>query len=174
MQRPSITPTGHERTFDDHEIIVSKTDLKGVITYANQVFMRVSGYHEHELLGRPHNIIRHPDMPRCVFKFLWDRISDGHEVFAYVVNLCKNGDHYWVFAHVTPSYDAQGKMTGFHSSRRTPDRAALDKVIPIYRDLWKQEQSFPNWRDGMEAAGKALLEKLESAGVEYDEFVLTL
>ena len=97
--------TGVERFFDKDEIIVSKTDLKGRMTYCNDVFLRIAGYTEQELLGQPHSIIRHPDMPRCVFKLLWDTIGAGKEIFAYVINRAKNGDHYWVLAHVTPSRD---------------------------------------------------------------------
>jgi len=174
MVKPTITLTGRERTFHEDEIIVSKTDLKGVITYANQVFTRVAGYTEQELVGKPHNIIRHPDMPKCVFKLLWDTISQGNEIFAYVVDLCKNGDHYWVFAHVTPSFDARGNITGYHSSRRKPEQAAVDQVIPIYELLRKKEASYTDWREGMQAATETLLAHLDQAGVAYDEFVLSL
>jgi len=120
--RSNTTVTGKERFFDDSEIIVSKTDTGGRITYANDVFLRVAGYNEGEVLNKPHSLIRHPDMPRCVFKLLWDTIQAKSEVFAYVVNMCKNGDHYWVFAHVTPSYDTTGKVVNYHSSRRVPER----------------------------------------------------
>ena len=92
MSRP--TPTGREVSFATDEITVSKTDLHGRITYANDVFVRVSGYSERELLGAPHSILRHPAMPRSVFKLLWDTIGQGDEVFAYVLNLAKNGDAY--------------------------------------------------------------------------------
>ena len=102
MERPR--PTGREISFGEDEIIVSKTDTRGVITYSNTVFQRVSGYTEEELQGKPHSIIRHPDMPRCVFRLLWDTVQSGHELFAYVLNLAKNGDGYWVFAHITPSF----------------------------------------------------------------------
>ncbi|MBT3307547.1 MAG: PAS domain S-box protein [Alphaproteobacteria bacterium] len=78
--------TGVERFFEDDEIIVSKTDLKGRVTYANRVFLRLAGYTEQEVLGQPHSIIRHPEMPRCVFKLLWDTLEDGKEIFAYVIN----------------------------------------------------------------------------------------
>ena len=94
----NVTLTGVERFFDDDEIIVSKTDLKGIITYGNSVFYRLAGYTEKELIGVNHNVIRHPDMPRAVFKLLWDTLAEGREIFAYVVNRAKNGDHYWVFA----------------------------------------------------------------------------
>ncbi len=174
MRNSIVRPTGRERTFQEDEIIVSKTDLKGIITYANQVFVRVAGYTEQDLLGQPHNIIRHPAMPKCVFKLLWDTISQGNEIFAYVINLCKNGDHYWVFAHVTPSYDDAGNLTGYHSSRRKPERAAIEKVIPIYELLLKEEQSHNDWRVGMQSATELLLSHLDEAGVQYDEFVFSL
>lgn len=174
MLKPTVIPTGRERTFDETEIIVSKTDLKGIITYANHVFVRVAGYSESELLGKPHNVIRHPDMPRCVFKLLWDTIAEGNEIFAYVVNLCQNGDHYWVLAHVTPSYDLLGNLIGYHSSRRKPDPAKLAKVIPLYEALLECENSYSNPREGMAAATQMLMQQLEESGVEYDEFVLSL
>ena len=117
--------TGVERTFGADEIIVSKTDTKGRLTYVNQLFQTIADYKEDELIGQPHNIVRHPDMPRCVFKLLWDTIASGNELFAYVVNRCKFGDHYWVFAHVTPTFDAQGQITGFHSK---PWRKANSRI----------------------------------------------
>ncbi len=73
----TVQPTGQERTFSPDELIVSKTDLRGVITYANDVFLRVSGYRMHEVLGKPHNVIRHPEMPRAVFRLLWDALADA-------------------------------------------------------------------------------------------------
>ncbi len=123
-----ITPTRTESFFDGNRYIVSKTDLKGRITYVNRVFLDISQFTEDELLGAPHSIIRHPDMPRAVFKLLWDRLAEGHEVFAYVKNMTKRGDFYWVFAHVTPSYDNAGKMIGFHSNRRVPNRRVLNEI----------------------------------------------
>ncbi|MCA9211943.1 MAG: PAS domain-containing protein [Planctomycetales bacterium] len=174
MNRPTIRPTGRERTFDENEIIVSKTDTKGIITYANQVFIRVAGYSESELLGTPHNLIRHPDMPKCVFKLLWDTISAGNEIFAYVINLCKNGDHYWVLAHVTPSFNAAGEIIGYHSSRRVPDREAVATVESLYRTLKATEDAHSDWREGMQEATEQLLAQLDKAGVQYDEFVFSL
>lgn len=174
MSRPQITPTGREQYFDEDEIIVSKTDLKGVITYANQVFVRVSGFSERELLGQPHNLIRHPDMPRCVFKLLWDTVQDGHEIFAYVDNLCKNGDHYWVLAHVTPSFDELGEIAGYHSSRRVPERDAVKKLSEVYSLLKAKEDSYTDRRDGIRAATELLVRHLGGLGLQYDEFVLTV
>src|SRR5262245_21896843 len=116
MRPPHIQPTGQERFFGADEIIVSKTDLRGHLTYANDVFLRVSAFAEDEVVGKPHNLIRHPDMPRCVFKLLWETISGGDELFAYIVNLAQDGAHYWVLAHVTPSVGLDGRVVGYHSN----------------------------------------------------------
>ena len=108
MKATQVRPTGTERTFGEDEIIVTKTDLRGVLTYANDVFLRISALTEDEAIGQPHSLIRHPDMPRAVFKLLWDTLKERKELFAYVVNLASDGAHYWVLAHVTPSFDAGG------------------------------------------------------------------
>jgi PAS domain S-box-containing protein len=174
MARRDVPLTGVERFFDAGEVIVSKTDLKGRITYANRVFQRIAGYTEDELLGAPHSIVRHPDMPRCVFKLLWDTLAAEKEIFAYVVNRARNGDHYWVFAHVTPSYDDKGKVVGYHSSRRVPERSAIDKVVPLYRTLLEIEESHADRKQGMEAAFGTVVKLLTEKGIGYDEFVFSL
>jgi len=170
-----ILPTGVELYFDRNEIIVSKTDLKGHLTYANQVFLRLAGYTEEEVLGAQHNIVRHPDMPRCVFKLLWDTIQAGDEIFAYVVNMAKNGDHYWVFAHVTPTFNSDGVVTSYHSNRRVPDTKILNEVIkPLYKQLIDIENSCSNKIDGMEKSFQAVLDILEEKEMSYDEFIFSL
>lgn len=167
-------PTGVERFFETSEIIVSKTDTTGRITYANDVFLRVAGYREAEVLGQQHNIIRHPDMPRCVFKYLWDVISGGTEIFAYVVNLCKNGDHYWVFAHVTPTYDNSGQIIGYHSNRRVPEKAAVQSISEVYAALRAEEKKHDDPRKALNASYEFFLSYLESQGTDYDELVFSL
>ncbi|MDV7339244.1 PAS domain-containing protein [Terasakiella sp. A23] len=167
--------TGKERTFKADEIIVSKTDTKGRLIYTNQTFLEVADYTEAEVIGQPHSMIRHPDMPRCVFKLLWDTISDGKELFAYVVNRTKYGDHYWVLAHVTPTFDEDGKtIKGYHSNRRVPSEEALEVIKPLYAELKAEEDRHANRKDGMNAAHQMLLDKLADAGMEYDEFILSL
>lgn len=174
MQKP-VHLTGVERTFEDDDIIVSKTDLKGRITYANQVFLNVAGYTEKEVFGQPHSIIRHPAMPRCVFKLLWDTIAAGDEIFAYVINRAKNGDHYWVYAHVTPSFGPDGKIIGYHSNRRVPDRQIVDDhIVPLYRTLREEEARHKSRKDGMLAAEQMVLDFLAEKGVAYDEFIATV
>jgi PAS domain S-box-containing protein len=167
--------TGRERFFDKNEIIVSKTDLQGRIQYANRVFMRVGMYEEKELLGAPHSILRHPDMPRCVFKLLWDQIQVGHEVFAYVINRAANGDYYWVLAHVTPSYGDDGAINGYHSNRRVPSRRTVDEVIiPTYKSLLEIENKHSNAKEGMNASYQQLHKILKEKGSTYDEFIFSL
>ena len=119
----------------------------------------------------PHSILRHPDMPRCVFKLLWDTISGGNEIFAYVKNMRKDGDHYWVNAHVTPTRNGAGQIIGYHSNRRVPARTAVARMEDLYRHLRKVETGHTDWREGMAAAGQELLQTLKGMGVEYDEFV---
>ncbi len=170
-----ILPTGTEITFDERDIIVSKTDPKGRITYANRTFMNISGYGEKELFGQPHSIIRHPDMPRAIFRLLWQTLAKKEEVFAYVVNLARNGNHYWVLAHVTPSVDTRGEITGYHSSRRRPSSATIsDIIIPLYKDLLAIEQSVPNKKEGMNRAFDNLMDKLKEKKVSYNELILSL
>lgn len=166
--------TGVERKMGENEIIVSKTDQRGIITYANKVFLGISGYSEDEVLDAPHSLIRHPDMPRCVFKLLWDTVKDGEEIFAYVVNRCKNGDHYWVFAHVTPCYDTNGQLIGYHSSRRAPQRKALEVIEPLYANLRQLEQQADSSMAGLEKSYTALQQILRENDTSYAKFVLSL
>ena len=174
MARDNQT-TGVERFFDADEIIVSKTDLKGHLTYANDVFLRLAGMTEAEAIGQPHSVIRHPDMPRCVFKLLWDTLATGKEIFAYVVNRAKNGDHYWVLAHVTPSRNERGEIIGYHSNRRVPDRRTLDTVIiPLYKQLLDIEERHGNRKEGMNDAFNTLVNLLKEKGLGYDEFIFSL
>ena len=167
--------TGHERFFDASEVIVTKTDLKGRITYANRTFLDIAGLDVRHTLDAPHSLIRHPDMPRSVFWLLWETIQAGKEIFAYVLNRATNGDHYWVFAHVTPSFNERGEIIGYHSNRRVPRREPLEGVIkPIYAELLAIENSHANRKDGMQAAVVALTEKLKNAKVSYDEFIFSI
>jgi PAS domain S-box-containing protein len=175
MTSTTIQPTGIEVFFDVDDIIVSKANLLGTLTYTNQVFLDIAEYTEEEVLGQPHNLIRHPDMPRCVFKLLWDTIQSGKEIFAYVVNMTKTGDHYWVYAHVTPTFGYDGKITGYHSNRRVPERAAVEKVSGIYKALLAEENANGSTgNQAVEASTQLLLTTLEGTGMDYDEFVFSL
>ncbi len=169
-----VALTGNERTFSVDDVIVTKTDLKGRITYANKVFCEIAGISEFEALGAAHSFLRHPDMPRCVFRLLWDRIGNGHEVFAYVVNMAANGDHYWVFAHVTPTFDKNGLIEGYHSNRRVPERRVIPVVSELYRALKTIEDNAEDRARGMLAASEKLSGILNEKGIGYDEFIFSL
>lgn len=170
----AIRPTGVEHLLGEEELIVSKTDLKGRITYANDIFIRMAKYSYKELMGAPHSMIRHPEMPRCVFKLLWDTLQAKQEIFAYVVNLAKDGSHYWVFAHVTPTFDGNGNIIGYHSNRRKPDPAPIERIKPIYKALCEEEARYANAKDGMRASFDKMVGLLKQQGIGYDEFVLAL
>lgn len=166
-----VVPTGEARTFAADELIVSKTDLRGVITYANDVFLRISRYELDEVLGRPHNLIRHPEMPRAVFALLWQTLSEGRELFAYINNLASDGAHYWVLAHVTPSYSADGAVIGYHSSRRRPSPGAIRTVTPLYRRLVEEERRHPTAKAAVAASSRLLDELVAAEAGSYEEFI---
>lgn len=172
--RSNVRPTGVERHYGREEIIVSKTDTKGVIRYANDVFLRVSGYDESDIVGKPHNVIRHPDMPRAVFQVMWDTISAGDELFAYVVNLAADGGHYWVLAHVTPTFDTTGKIVGYHSNRRWVEPEIRDEVGALYARILKVEAAHPRTSDAIAAGVQALTHELTAAGHTLDTWVWAL
>ncbi len=154
-------------------MIVTKTDLQGRLTYVNDVFLRVAGYPERDVIGKPHNIIRHPEMPRAVFGLLWQEIQAGNEIFAYVNNLASDGANYWVFAHVTPTR-SRGRIVGYHSNRRVPDAAAVRAITPVYRRLLEEERRHSHPVQAIDASTRLLGAILGDAGTTYDQFVWSL
>jgi PAS domain S-box-containing protein len=165
---------GRERVMDDDDIIVSKTNPKGHIVYANDVFLDIADFSLGDVLGKPHALVRNAAMPRCVFRLLWETIQSGREIFAYVVNRTKGGDHYWVLAHVTPSRDEAGNVTGYHSNRRKPNPAAIAQISALYEVLLAEEDRYASRKEGLEASYRLLQGLLEEKGVDYDRFVLSL
>ncbi|MET0187892.1 MAG: PAS domain-containing protein [Pseudonocardia sediminis] len=172
--RRAAGPTGIERAFGPEEIIVSKTDPRGVVTYANDVFVRVSGFAEQQILGQPHNLIRHPDMPRAVFQLMWDVIPTGRELFAYVLNLAADGGHYWVLAHVTATHAPDGSVAGYHSNRRWVPPGTRRTVADLYARVRAAEDAHDRTPDKVAAGTAALHGALADAGVTYDELVWSL
>ncbi|MFZ6752652.1 methyl-accepting chemotaxis protein [Undibacterium sp. Dicai25W] len=118
----------------DGQSIVSKTDLKGIITYCNPYFIEISGYEQAELIGKPHNLVRHPDMPEAAFADLWGTIKEGLPWSGIVKNRCKNGDHYWVNANVTPLIE-NGHVVGYMSVRTKPGRAEVKAAEDLYHRM---------------------------------------
>ncbi|MEN8302921.1 MAG: PAS domain-containing protein [Campylobacterota bacterium] len=151
------------------DFIVSKTDLQGRITYCNEVFMDFAGLSEKDLLGQPHKIVRHPDMPSIIFKLLWERIKAKDEIFAYVKNMSADGSYYWVYANVTASVDSNDNIIGYYSVRRKPKNSSLNTITELYRTLLEKERS-----GGTEASGLYLTDLLEKAGKNYNEYINSL
>ena len=141
-----------EFSVDENAFLVSKTDPKGRITYCNEPFLNIVGAKQGDLLGKPHNIIRHPDMPRVVFKMLWDRVQNKEEIFAFIKNKSFNGGFYWVFGNITASLDQQDNIVGYYSVRRKPNPKAIDVIKPLYTKLLELERD-----GGIEASKKYLL-----------------
>ncbi|TAK63970.1 methyl-accepting chemotaxis protein [Methylobacter sp.] len=124
--------TNVEHTLTETDSIVTKTDLKGMITYANEDFIQISGFSREELIGAPHNIIRHPDMPSEAFEDLWKSMKAGRPWTGVVKNRCKNGDFYWVLANVTPYYE-NDKLAGYMSVRSKPSQKQVAEAVEAYR-----------------------------------------
>lgn len=167
MQKP--IPNNKEHTVSADAFLVSKTDIHGKITYCNEPFIKIVGASEQEILGKPHNIIRHPDMPRVIFKLLWEKVKSKEEIFAYVKNLSFDGGHYWVYANVTASFDSSGKIIGYYSVRRKANPKALEIIQSLYTKLLELEKS-----GGMDASFAYLSDLLHQKGVSYEEFSNTL
>ena len=161
----------HEREFDIGELFFSTTDEKGIITSGNEVFARVANYDEAEMIGKPHSLIRHPDMPRCVFKALWDTIEQGQTIAAYVKNRARTGEPYWVMATVVRC------PTGYLSVRLKPFSPFLDIAKAVYPELRALELELGGERElerkkAMAASGARLLEILAGAGFpDYASFM---
>ena len=174
MNNASIIPVDEEIKFADDEIIVSKTDLKGEIKYANEVFCRLAEMDENDVIGKPHNVIRHPDMPRSIFYFLWEAIKAKKEIFAYVKNMSSTGKYYWVYAHVTPTVNEAGQITGYHSSRRSVEPAKLSIVSDLYKKLLSLEEGHSNRKEGMTAAIEYFNNFLKQQNKTYDDYIWSI
>lgn len=157
------------KIINENDFLVSKTDLKGRIIYCNQIFMDMAEYRESELISKPHNIIRHPDVPKAIFRYLWQEIPQKQEVFAYIINRSKNGNDYWVYANITASTDERGEITDYYSVRRKPNERALETIIPLYKQMIKAQNN-----DGIDASFNILATLLKQKGATYNEFIISL
>jgi len=132
--KKNLPVTDHEVAFSENANILSTTDLKGQITYVNQDFIQISGFNQSELLGKSHNIVRHPDMPTDAFRSLWQSVQSGRSWMGLVKNRCKNGDHYWVNAYVTPIIE-NGKVVEYQSVRTRPKPEQVARARQLYARL---------------------------------------
>ncbi len=162
MHKP--TPINEEIKLDPKRYIVSETDEKGNITYCNDYFMEISGYAKEELIGQAHNIVRHPDMPKVVFKLLWETISKGENINAVVKNLAKDGRYYWVFTEFEIRKDTDtGKIIGYHASRKAVSKHVVEIISDLYAKLLKMEIEY-----SAEATERYLKFLLEEQGEDME------
>ena len=158
------TPLDVEIELDPKRYIVSETDAKGKITYCNDYFMEVSGYNEEELIGKAHNIVRHPDMPQVVFKLLWETISAGKNINALVKNLAKDGRYYWIFTEfeIRKNTDT-GEIIGYHAARKSISKHVIEIIADLYAELLQIEKD-----DSIEAAQEYLVSFLKDKGDDME------
>ena len=165
MKHPA--PKNHEIKLSPKRYIVSKTDPKGIIEYGNDYFVEISGYSEKELIGQPHSILRHPDMPKVAFKLMWERIKKGQNFIAIVKNLAKDGSYYWVVTDFETKMDPiTNEIISYTAFRKAAPQKAIDAIIPIYKKLLEIEKE-----GGMEASEKYLRGFLEDKNTTYDKFI---
>jgi aerotaxis receptor len=136
MKRP--IPVNEEVFFDGRSLI-SETDTKGIITYVNRKFSEMSGYSKEEAIGQPHNLLRHPDMPKAAFEEMWKVIKEGKIWEGYVKNLRKDGKFYWVIVHIVPKKDDAGNIIGYIASRKVPERIRIQSVENEYLKMVQEE-----------------------------------
>lgn len=162
--RPS--PINEEIIIPDDQVLISVTDPKGIIIEANEIFIKISGYSEDELVGSSHNIIRHPDMPKIMFKIVWDHIMDKENVMAVVKNLAKDGKYYWVVTDFVTRVDADRNIINYTAYRRPVHDKVKQAVIPLYKALRAIEDVA-----GMDAAEKFLNDYFEERDLNYDDMI---
>jgi len=171
MLKPETTET--EKVVTNIDLIVSKADVEGKITYTNPIFMKISGYSPAELLEQPHSILRHPDMPKAIFQYLWENIQEGRDVVAYVKNLCKDGSFYWVLATVKVAKNPDSSFRNYMSTRRSIKDSAKELISTLYAKLLEIEKS-----DGVEASYAELLNFLSDNNIvdsnSFNEFMSKL
>ncbi len=166
IQRP--TPIDREVQWDKTKVLISETDAAGTITNVNDVFCNVCHYSANELIGQPHNIIRHPDMPKLIFKLLWDNLKIGNNFVGVVKNLAKNGEYYWVVTDFEMRRDSMGNITHYIGRRKAvPDAAINDYLAPFYESLLKMEKI-----GGVELSSRFFKNYLAKQGKDYIDFVI--
>ena len=168
IERP--TPIDREVQWDTTKTLISETDVKGTITNVNDVFCAVAHYSASELIGQPHNLIRHPDMPKLIFKLLWDNLKVGNNFVGVIKNLAKTGEYYWVVTDFEMRRDAMGNITHYIGRRKSVPEAAINNYLaPFYESLLKMEKI-----GGVELSSRFFKNYLTKQGKDYIDFVISI
>ena len=168
VERP--TPIDKEVGWNKSQVVISETDVYGRITNVNDVFCNVCGYSPEEMIGQPHSIIRHPDMPKLVFKLLWDNLKVGNNFIGVIKNLAKSGEYYWVITDFEMRRDATGNITHYIARRKSVPKAVIENyVAPLYETLLKLEKV-----GGMELSSRFFKNYLAKQGKDYIDFVIDI
>ena len=165
--------TKREVSFPDDKLLISKTNANGIITYFNTIFLQVSGFSEAELIGQPHSIVRHPDMPRVIFKMLWDTLKQHREFNGYFKDMTKTGETFWVFVTITPSYNLDHQLNGYYMVCRKPEDEKLEYIKGFYQEL-KEIEEQSNSEEGLNQSLFKLNTVLNARECGYDEFILSI
>lgn len=164
------TPIDREVQWDKTKTLISETDVKGTITNVNDVFCAVAHYSASELIGQPHNLIRHPDMPKLIFKLLWDNLKVGNNFVGVIKNLAKTGEYYWVVTDFEMRRDAMGNITHYIGRRKSVPEAAINNYLaPFYESLLKMEKI-----GGVELSSRFFKNYLTKQGKDYIDFVISI
>ncbi len=158
-----------EIKFSKKKFIISKTDIKGKIIFINKNFSDISHYSEEELIGAPHNVLRHPDMPRAVFYLVWKTLLSGRPISGVIKNLAKDGRYYWVIADLEPKFDKDGHIIALTAFRRAAPQDVIDTVEDLYATMLSIEK-----KHGMEQSVAYLQGFLEEHEMTYDNFMQEL
>ncbi len=166
VERP--TPIDREVVWNKSQVVISEADVYGRITNVNDVFSNVCGYSPEEMIGQPHNIIRHPDMPKLIFKLLWDNLKAGNNFIGVIKNLAKSGEYYWVITDFEMHRDAMGNITHYIARRKSVPKAVIENyVAPLYQTLLKLEKV-----GGMELSARFFKNYLAKQGKDYIDFII--
>lgn len=166
VERP--TPIDREVGWNKSQVVISETDVYGRITNVNDVFCNVCGYSPDEMIGQPHSIIRHPDMPKLIFKLLWDNLKAGNNFIGVIKNLAKSGEYYWVITDFEMRRDTMGNITHYIARRKSVPKAVIENyVAPLYETLLKLEKV-----GGMELSTRFFKNYLAKQGKDYIDFII--
>ena len=166
VERP--TPIDREVVWNKSQVVISEADVYGRITNVNDVFSNVCGYSPDEMIGQPHSIIRHPDMPKLIFKLLWDNLKAGNNFIGVIKNLAKSGEYYWVITDFEMRRDATGNITHYIARRKSVPKAVIENyVAPLYETLLKLEKV-----GGMELSARFFKNYLAKQGKDYIDFII--